>query len=161
MLALVRLKTTYTGCHSPLNNFVKTVLQASTPSPPPLLLQVHRGILASFVMSLSSNKQSQPKANWKPVWLAVENWLPTYLAPAWNICCVQFFASQGYWSEWAFRSAWAPWVYPSPNRCLQAECQRATVCSGFTVVISWHSLVCTKKRKSITFQQTFDTYSLC
>lgn len=60
MLTRVRLKRSNTCRHSLLHSFVKTALQASTPSPPPLVLQVHRGISAGFVMSPAAINKVNP-----------------------------------------------------------------------------------------------------
>lgn len=63
MLALVRLKRSYTRFHSPLHDWVKIVLKASSPSPPPpppLLLLVYSSSSPCFVMSIA---ESQPQAS--------------------------------------------------------------------------------------------------
>lgn len=117
-----------TRCHSLLHNFVEAVSQGSSSSPPSSLWH-----FSLFCNEPSGDKQSRPPGHFRPVWLALDNWLPTYLAPDWNICCVLFSASEGYWSDWAFRSTWAPWLKPSLNAWLQAGSQSTPACTGFTI----------------------------
>lgn len=61
MLALVRLKRSYTRFHSLLHDSVKIVLKASTPSSPPLLLLVYSSISPCFVMSTAEKNKANPR----------------------------------------------------------------------------------------------------
>lgn len=104
-----------------------------------------------YPVAINEAKSNSP-GQFRLAWLAMSNWLPTYLAAELNICCVLFSASECYWSVWAFQLYMSSLAKPQPGCPFPGSVPKSlsrhwSECKG----ICWHPLApCAKKIKQIT-----------